>query len=141
MIEGGIKMSRRPEKIISILGVLLVLIFLGGFSLTIINITFDQYQEIIAPIFQDITGNMPASEGFQTVKTLGAWFALTAFVTLILVAIGNLAVDKYPKRAAILYAASGIAILLGSQRVAYPLAFIFFVVTAMSLLRKESIED
>lgn len=132
-------MSRKWEKVLGIAGAVLVVVFLGGFSLTINNISMAEFQETIVPIFEDSLPNIGTEEGLQNMQTLGAWFGATVFLTLILVALGTLFVssNKYPKRAAICYGVAGLVVLFGSQLVAYPLAFIFFVVTAMCLFRKQ----
>ncbi|AZP04471.1 DUF4064 domain-containing protein [Jeotgalibaca ciconiae] len=132
-------MSRKPEKVIAIIGACLVLLFLGGFALTVLNMDIEKYREVIVPIFEGNFSDLASEEGFQNMRTLGAWFSATAFITLVFVALGNLFIsnNRYPYRAAICFGLTGIAVLFGSQLIAYPLAFIFFVVTAMSLFRKK----
>ena len=132
-------MNRKLEKTLGIIGAGLVLVLMGGFALTIMNISFDQFVEVIAPAFQDSVVNVASEEGFETVRTLAAWFAVTAFVTLALVALANLLMNRYPNRAAVCYFVTGLVVLFGSQLIAYPLAFIFFVVAALALLRKETV--
>lgn len=132
-------MSRRPEKIIAIIGAVLVVILLGGFSLTIMNMDEIAYQDVIVPIFVDTIPDVGTVDGYESIRTLAAWFGVTAFLTAGLTALGNLFVshNKHPKRAALFYGATGLIVLLGSQLIAYPLAFIFFVVMGMCLIRKE----
>lgn len=136
-------MTRRLEKNIALVGALLVLVFLGGFSLTIMNIEQASYQEVIVPFFEGSMPDIASEEGFEAMRTLAAWFGVTAFLTLILVAVANLFVsnNKHPKRAAIFYGLTGLLVLFGSQLIAYPLAFIFFVVMGLCLLRKEEEEE
>lgn len=136
-------MSRRPEKIIAIIGTILVLLFLGGFSLTIFGMDEATFNEVVVPIFKETIPGMDAQDGFESMRTLAAWFGVTAFLTLVLVSLGNLFVshNKYPRRAAIFYGASGVIVLLGSQLVAYHFAFLFFVTMGMCLLRKPAEEN
>lgn len=136
-------MTRRLEKNIALIGAVLVLIFLGGFSITIMNIDQANYQSVIVPIFEESMPNVSTAEGLEGMQTLAAWFGATAFLTLILVAVANLFVtnNKYPKRAAVFYGLTGLLVLFGSQLIAYPLAFIFFVVMGFCLLRKEEEEE
>lgn len=131
-------MSRKLEATIGLIGAILVLIFLGGFAVTMFRVNMGDFQTVIAPIFEGAIPDIHSAAGFESMKTLGAWFSVTAFLTLILTALGNFFVsgNKFPKRAAAAYVGSGLVVLLGSQLIAYPLAFIFFVAAAFSLLRK-----
>lgn len=132
-------MSRKPEKIIGIIGAVLVTLFLGGFTIVFNSLDETTYQETILPVLGDSIKGLSTAEGLDFLKTLGAWFGFTVVLVLVCVAIGTLFVNnnRYPKRAAIFYLLAGLITLIGSQTLAYPLAFIFFVVTALCLLRKE----
>lgn len=132
-------MSRRIEKIIAIVGAVLVVIFMGGFSLTIYNMDEAAFQEVIVPIFIDTMPQIGTEVGYETMRTLAAWFGITTFLTVALVALANLFVsnNRYPKRAAVFYGVTGIVVLIGSQMIAYPLAFFFFVTMGLCFLRKE----
>ncbi|UJF15668.1 hypothetical protein LZ578_00180 [Jeotgalibaca sp. MA1X17-3] len=131
-------MNRKWEKGIGITGALLVVIFLGGFAVTINQINMADFQDTIVPIFKDVIPNIETAEGLESMKTLGAWFSVTVFLTIIMVALGTLFVtrNKYPKRAAIFYGLAGLVVLIGSQLIAFPLAFIFFVVAGLCMWRQ-----
>lgn len=139
LIKEDDKLRRRLEIVIGIIGAVLVTIFLGGFTIVSNQLDNKNYKETFYPIFADTFKGMNESEGIEVLKTLGAWFGVTVFLVLVCVALGSLFINnnRYPKRAGILYLAAGVITLFGSQLVAYPLAFIFFVVSAMCFLRKE----
>lgn len=132
-------MTRRLEKIIGIVGAVLVTLFLGGFTIVFNAMNETEYKETILPILGDNFEKLTTSEGMEFLKTLGAWFGFTVVLVLVCVAVATLFVNnnRYPKRAAIFYLLAGLITLIGSQTLAYPLAFIFFVNTAFCLLRKE----
>lgn len=131
-------MSRKLESTIGLVGSVLVVILLGGFSVTILRVDIQEFQTIIAPVFEGAMPDIHSKTGFENMKTLGAWFGITTFLTLILSALGNffISANKAPKKATLLYIAAGLVVLIGSQLIAYPLAFIFFVAASFSLLRK-----
>lgn len=135
-------MSRRWEKIIGIAGAVLVVVFLGGFAVTINNMNMADFQDTIVPIFKDVIPNIETQEGLENMKTLGAWFSATVFLTVVMVALGTLFIsrNKYPKRAAVCYGLTGGVVLFGSQLLAFPLAFLFFVAAALCILRRPAEE-
>lgn len=133
--------NRKIEKILAIVTASLVLVWLGGFSLIVTNIEYDQYQNVIAPNFAESIPNIYSQEGFESVRSLASWFGFTAFLSLFPMAIGVFFIDKYPKRAALAFLIAGLIVLFGSQLIAYPLAFIYFVIVALALLRKETTDE
>jgi hypothetical protein len=44
--------------------------------------------------------------------------------------------NKYPKRGAVFFIFAGLATLIGTQFIAFPLAFLFFIAAALCLYRK-----
>lgn len=132
-------MRRRLEQILGIAGATLVLLLLGGFSLTVNGMDAETYRGAILPIISESLPDMSTEEGLLLTRTLGAWFGCTAFIVAGLTALATFFVSKgkYVKLAALIYGLAGVVTLLGSQLIAYPLAFIFFVVTALCLFRNQ----
>lgn len=132
-------MSRKLEATIGLVGAILVLFFLGGFAVTIFTVNMMEFKTVIAPVFEGAIPGINSASGFENMKTLGAWFSITAFLTLILTALGNFFIsgNKAPKKAALSYLISGLLVLFGSQFIAYPLAFIFFIAASFSIFRKK----
>lgn len=132
-------MSRRLEKILGLVGAALVLLLLGGFSLTVNEMDTATFREAILPVMGESLPDISTEEGLLLTKTLGAWFGYTAFIVVGLTALATFFVSKgkYIKLAALFYGLAGVVTLLGSQLIAYPLAFIFFVVTALCFIRKQ----
>jgi phosphoglycerol transferase MdoB-like AlkP superfamily enzyme len=131
-------MKRKWEVIIGIAGVILCVIFLGGFSLTITSMEESTYKTTVFPILQEGVSEEYVSESFEAVKALALWFGVTLLIVFILVALAALAIwrNKYPKRGAVLFIFAGLATLIGTQFIAFPIAFLFFTAAGLCILRK-----
>jgi phosphoglycerol transferase MdoB-like AlkP superfamily enzyme len=131
-------MKRKWEVMIGIAGVILCVIFLGGFSLTMTSMEESIYETTVFPILQAGVSEEYVSESFEAVKALAIWFGVTLLLVFILVALATLSIwrNKSPKRGAVLYIFAGLATLLGTQFIAFPLAFLFFIAAALCLYRK-----
>ncbi|WP_390410200.1 DUF4064 domain-containing protein [Lacticaseibacillus jixiensis] len=132
-------MTRKWERIIGLIGMILVTGLLGGFSATVNLMKPAQYEKILAPMFASSLQGVSAKQGLLMFKTLGAWFGYTVIIVLTLGVIANLLLrhHKRVRLAGGLYLIAGVVTLLGSQLIAYPLAFIFFVVAVLCFMRKE----
>ncbi|WHZ05114.1 DUF4064 domain-containing protein [Neobacillus sp. YX16] len=131
-------MKRKWEVMIGIAGVILCVIFLGGFSLTMTSMEESIYETTVFPILQAGVSEEYVSESFDAVKALAIWFGVTLLIVFILVALATLSIwrNKSPKRGAVLYIFAGLATLIGTQFIAFPLAFLFFIAAALCLFRK-----
>ncbi|WP_071131883.1 DUF4064 domain-containing protein [Enterococcus timonensis] len=132
-------MNRKLEQILGIIGAAAVLLFLGGFTVVTNGLEEATFAEKYADTFATLIDGLGVEEGLTVLKTLGAWFGVTVFIVLILVALATFFIhhNRYPKIAGLFYLLAGLVTLFGSQLVAYPLAFIFFVVAALCFLRKD----
>jgi phosphoglycerol transferase MdoB-like AlkP superfamily enzyme len=131
-------MKRKWEVMIGIAGVILCVIFLGGFSLTMTSMEESIYETTVFPILQEGVSEEYVSESFEAVKALAIWFGVTLLIVFILVALATLSIwrNKYPKRGAVFFIFAGLATLIGTQFIAFPLAFLFFIAAALCLFRK-----
>lgn len=131
-------MNRKWEVIIGIAGAALCLIFLGGFSLTITSMEESIFAKTVFPILQESVSKEYISESFEAVKALAIWFGITLLIVLLLVALATLLIrqNRFPKRAALFYTLAGIVTLIGTQMLAFPLAFLFFLAAGFCLFRK-----
>lgn len=132
-------MARKWERIIGLVGMVLVTVFLGGFSATVNLMKPAQFEKILKPMFASGLKGVSTKQGLMMFKTLGAWFGYTVIIVLVLGVIANLLLrhHKRVRLAGGLYVVAGLVTLLGSQLIAYPLAFIFFVVAVLCFMRKE----
>ena len=131
-------MKRKWEVMIGIAGVILCVIFLGGFSLTITSMEESTFEKTVFPILQEGVSEEYISESFEAMKVLAIWFGVTLLIVLILVALAALSIwqNKYPKRGAVFFIFAGITALIGTQFIAFPLAFLFFIAAALCLFRR-----
>jgi hypothetical protein len=131
-------MKRKWEAMIGIAGVILCVIFLGGFSLTMTSMEESIYKTTVFPILQEGVSEEYVSESFEAMKALAIWFGVTLLIVFFLVAMATLSIwrNKYPKRGAVFFIFAGLATLMGTQFIAYPLAFLFFIAAALCLFRK-----
>ncbi|MGX7132699.1 DUF4064 domain-containing protein [Enterococcus songbeiensis] len=134
-------MNRKIEKGLGIVGMVLVTLFLGGFSVVMNQLSTESYQKIFQPVFSEVVKNLSVDEGILLFKTLGAWFAITVVVVLFVGAAASLFItkNKYPKLAGICYFIAGLAALIGSQLLAFPFAFLFFVSSILCFFRKDTL--
>lgn len=131
-------MKRKWEAIIGIAGVLLCVIFLGGFSLTITSMEESTYEATVFPILQEGVSKEYISESFEAMKALAIWFGVTLLIVVILFALAALSIwrNRYPKRGAVIFTFAGLATLIGTQFIAFPIAFLFFIAAGLCLFRK-----
>lgn len=136
-------MKRKWEVIIGIAGAVLCLIFLGGFSLTITSMKKSHFEKTVFPILQDSVSIEYVSESFEAVKALAAWFGVSLLIVLLLIVIATLSIwrNRYPKRAALFYVLAGAVTLIGTQFIAFPIAFLFFIAAVLCLFRKIGKEE
>ena len=131
-------MKRKWEVIIGLAGVILCVILLGGFSLTITSMEEKTFAETVFPILQEGVSENYISESFLAVKALAVWFGVTLLIVLSLILPATVCIwrNRYPKWAASLYLAAGLTTLIGTQLIAFPLAFLFFIAASLCLFRK-----
>ncbi|MBU5595085.1 hypothetical protein KQI76_07890 [Amphibacillus sp. MSJ-3] len=122
-------MNRKVKLWISGITAAIITVFLGCFSIIVNKMTVEQYRKVFLPIFDDVLKHLSDQEGLLMFKTLGSWFAFTVITMLILVFISNLFLrnQRYWIGAGIGYILAGLVTLLGSQLIAFVLAFPFFV--------------
>jgi chromate transport protein ChrA len=96
------------------------------------------YETTVFPILQAGVSEEYVSESFEAVKALAIWFGVTLLIVFILVALATLSIwrNKSPKRGAVFFIFAGLATLIGTQFIAFPLAFLFFIAAALCLFRK-----
>jgi len=131
-------MKQSIEQWLGWIGIGLSLIFLGGFTLVINQMSINQFSTLFAEIFPAVFDQMTNEEAFLQFKTLGAWFGFTLLIVIVLVVAANflIAYRNYRKAAAAVLVVAGLVCLIGTQYLAFPIAFLFFVAAALSLIRK-----
>jgi pheromone shutdown protein TraB len=118
------------------LGIVVSVVFLGGFTMVMNGLDEAGFAEWGVA---DLLGlkEAPAGEAYQLASTLAAWFGFTLLAVLLLAAAGLMATRGRPwrRRTGWWFVAAGLVCLLGSQLIAYPVAFIFFLTAGLFALR------
>jgi len=129
--------SRRAELWLTGIGAALATVFLGGFAVVVNRIDEATYQEVVRPVLLGGADQVSAAEAFEAGRTLGAWFGFTLLLVLVLAAVAILALRRRPwrRRTAWWLLAAGLVCLLGSQLIAYPIAFFFFLGAGLLVVR------
>ena len=129
---------RRIEFWLGLIGAILSVVFLGGFTFLINQVSLAEFETIFSNVFGDVIDSLGVAGAYEFFKTLGAWFGFTLLAVLIFIALATLFIKyrNYRKRAGVMYLLAGLVCLLGSQLFAYPIAFFFFVAGVLCFLRK-----
>jgi hypothetical protein len=132
---------RRAETWVATAGLVLSTVLLGGFTVVMNQVDETAFYATLHPEMQgiglDLTTAAVPGGAFEAARTLAAWFGLTLMVVLALGTTGIFAAGRRRgRRAAVwIFAATGLACLVGSQMILYPVAFLFFLSAGMSALR------
>ena len=131
-------MKSKLELWLGWIGAGLSLVFLGGFSFMMNQVSVDEFENAFFDVFESMIRSMGIEEAYQVFRTLGAWFGFTLLAVLILVSVASLLIGyrNYRKRAGIIYLLCGVTCLIGSQLIAFPIAFFFFLSGGLCFLRK-----
>jgi predicted PurR-regulated permease PerM len=130
-------MRRTVEVSICAAGMVLSLLFLGGFALVVNRTDRADLESTLVPLLFREDTSMTTDQLYEVTATLGAWFAVTLVLTLLLGAVGIFFARRRPtrKRNGWWIFAAGLVCLLGSQLIAFPIAFVFFVSAGVFALR------
>lgn len=128
--------SRRPEKWISGIGLALAGLLQGGFTLTVNASSEAEFTEKILPALQ-AAGINPTGDAYEGARTLAGWFGFSLIIMLALCAVGFFIASRRPERRSTgwWFAGAGLACLVGTQFVLYPIAFFFFLTAALFAVR------
>ncbi|GAA1287395.1 MULTISPECIES: DUF4064 domain-containing protein [Brachybacterium] len=122
-----------------LVGIAMVLstVGLGGFSLVMNQADAPTFERVILPSLLGTESGMGLDQAYEAGRTLGAWFGVTLIVVLLLSVVGIFFARRRPSRRSTgwWFLAAGLACLLGSQLILYPIAFVFFVSAGLFALR------
>lgn len=132
-----VSVSRRAEIWCAAIGMVASTVFLGGFTLVMNTLDEQSFAESGLGDVLGMGAQVSATESYQLAATLAAWFGFTVLVVLLLGVVGIIAARRRPqqRRHGWWFAAAGLACLLGSQLILYPVAFAFFLAAGLFALR------
>ena len=120
---------RTVELWLTGVGAVLATLFLGGFALVVNRLDEVAFAEVVQPVLLSGADQLSPAEAFEAGRTLSAWFGLTLLLVLVLAAVAVLLTRSRPWRRTPGWwlLAAGAVCLWGSQLIAYPIAFFFFL--------------
>ncbi|WP_165006217.1 MULTISPECIES: DUF4064 domain-containing protein [unclassified Enterococcus] len=136
-------MKRKWEVLLGAIGGILSLVFFGGLAVTLRNMTASDFKNSYQSLSLETAG-LSLEKTFQMLKDMTGLFAVVLFISLILLVIALFlsAKERYLPAATGLYFLTGAVLLIGTQFIAFPFAFFYFLAGALSFyrirLRKES---
>ncbi|GAA4518732.1 hypothetical protein GCM10023160_01410 [Brachybacterium paraconglomeratum] len=133
------RVSRTVELWLVGIGMAVSFLALGGFALVMNRIDAATFEQVVMPalVGAEAESGLGVAEAHELARTLAAWFSVTLIAVLLLSAIGWFVARRRPWRrtAGWWFLAAGLACLLGSQLILFPVAFIFFVAAGFFALR------
>ncbi|GAA0356470.1 DUF4064 domain-containing protein [Alkalibacterium iburiense] len=131
-------MIRKAETIIGIIGGVLSLIFFGAFSVTIMSTDFETFEETLYPSLPNYETFTSSEQAYELMTEFSTWMGIFLFLMVIVLVFATLFIYRNgrPKIAGILYIVTGVLLLIGTQGIGFPFAFLFFVSAGLSFFRK-----
>lgn len=131
-------MIRKAETIIGIIGGVLSLIFFGAFSVTIMSTDFETFEETLYPSLPNYETFTSSEQAYDLMTEFSTWMGIFLFLMVIVLVFATLFIYRNgrPKIAGILYIVTGVLLLIGTQGIGFPFAFLFFVSAGLSFFRK-----
>lgn len=129
-------MKRKWEVFTGGAGGLLSMLFIGGLSVTLNNMSLQEFSQSYQRL--GIETSYSVESIFESLKDVTGLFTVSLFISLIflLVAVFLSLKEKFLGAAATLYFIAGVILLLGTQFIAFPFAFFYFAAGILSIYRK-----
>ena len=110
------------------LGVILSTLFVGGYAIALRNLDEQTFTEKLLPIFSSMDESLSPSQLYEFAIQMRAWFAMSLFIMFILLVLYFYFHRKQKEFIKfIITIAMGLTILIGTNLIAYPIAFFFFL--------------
>lgn len=128
-------MKRKWEAIVGIIGGILALVFFGGLAVTLKKMSVKDFETSYQALKLEKTGTLDNT--FHLLQDMTGLFAITLFISLIflVVAVFFSIKEKYLIIAASLYLVAGLILLLGTQFIAFPFTFFYFMAAVLTVYR------
>ena len=139
--EEAVTVRRTVELWVAGVAAALTTLFLGAFTVVVNGVDEATFADTLYPLLADggVAGaaGVPVDVAYEATRTLAAWFSFTVPIVLGLTVVGFMRARRRPARRSTgwWFLAAGLACLLGSQLLLYPIAFGFFVTAGLFALR------
>jgi hypothetical protein len=136
--EEAAPFRRRIEVVIASVGLVGAAVLQGGFALLITRSDDEALRTGVLPALRDNGVQISDAEADVALNTLAAWFGYSLVLVALLWAVGLFFAHHRPRRRGTgwWFAGAGLACLVGTQMLLYPVAFFFFVAAALFAVRK-----
>lgn len=128
-------MRRKWEATVGIIGGILALVFFGGLAVTLKKMSIKDFETSYQALKLEKIGTLDNT--FHLLQDMTGVFAITLFISLIflVVAVFFSVKEKYLIIAASLYLVAGLILLLGTQFIAFPFTFFYFMAAVLTVHR------
>jgi len=139
--DEAVTVRRTAELWVAGVAAALTTLSLGAFTVVVNGVDEATFADSLYPLLADggVAGaaGVPVDVAYEATRTLAAWFSLTVPIVLGLTVVGFMLARRRPARRSTgwWFLAAGLACLLGSQLLLYPIAFGFFVTAGLFALR------
>ncbi|WP_109210134.1 MULTISPECIES: hypothetical protein [Microbacterium] len=129
---------RRAEVTIASIGLAGAAVLQGGFALLITRSDDETLRTGVVPALRDNGVEISDADADVALNTLAAWFGYSLVLVALLWAVGLFFAHHRPRRRSTgrWFVGAGLACLVGTQLLLYPVAFFFFVAAALFAVRK-----
>lgn len=131
-------MIRKAETIIGIIGGILSLLVFGVFSATVLSMEIDAFESTLYPLLPGTGIYSSAEEAYELISQFSTWLGIFLFLMVVTTVLATVFVfkNKRPKTGGTFYVLSALFLLIGTQGIGFPFAFIFLVSAFLSFFRK-----
>jgi len=128
---------RRAELIVAGIGLAAAAVLQGGFALVITRSDDATLRSTIVPAMRAAGLDLAEADAHVVLNTMAAWFGFSFILVALCTAIGFFFARLRPRRRAtgLCFLAAGLACLLGTQLILYPVAFFFLIAAALFAVR------
>lgn len=131
-------MIRKAETIIGIVGGILSLAIFGSFSVAILTVDIETFENTIYVVLPDNQAFQNVEQAYELMRQFSNWLGIFLFLVIIVLLFATVFIYKNgkPKLAGALYSISALLLLIGTQGIGFPLAFLFLVSAYLSFFKK-----
>ncbi len=128
-------MKQKWEAIIGGIGGGFALVFFGGLAVTLKKMSVEDFETSYKTLELETAGTLENT--LHLLQNMTSLFAITLFISLILLVIAVFfsVKEKYLIIAAGLYLVSGLVLLFGTQFIAFPFTFFYFLAAILTVYR------
>lgn len=131
-------MIRKAETVIGMVGGVLSLLIFGVFSAAILTTDVELFERTIYSALPDNPAFNDVNQAYELMRQFSTWLGIFLFLMVVALVFATLFIFKNgrPKIAGALYIVTAFLLLIGTQGIGFPLAFLFFVSAYLCFFKK-----